>query len=475
MELQRSRYSRAALRGGYRERRRESCRKMEDEGVRRMPDRIILHVDCNCFYASVEMLYHPELAGKPLAVGGDPQQRHGIVLTANYIAKRRGVKTGMALWQARQCCPDIVFVPPRMYLYLRFSRMARAIYQEYSGQVESFGLDECWIDLTDSCALLGDHTRTLENGCRIAQEISARIRRELGITVSIGVSWNKIYAKLGSDYKKPDAITVFDRNNYKKLIYPLPVSDLLYVGRRTDKKLEKYGIRTIGELADADPSYLENWFGKIGLMLSVFARGEDRTPVNDLGIEAPVKSVGNSTTTPRDLVNDEDVRLVLYLLAESVSERLRKNQFEGQVVSIYVRDTDLCGYHQQKKLAAPTNISGEIAGAAFSIFQQLYRWEKPIRSIGVSVCDLKQEGQPRQLSLFLDEQHREQQMRADRMVSLIRSRYGYAAVQRGIMHEDRYLSSLNATAEDHMIHPHSYLEHGNRSGCETLLLTRKVR
>ncbi len=454
----------------YRERRRESCRKMEDEGVRRMPDRIILHVDCNCFYASVEMLYHPELAGS-----GDPQQRHGIVLTANYIAKRRGVKTGMALWQARQCCPDIVFVPPRMYLYLRFSRMARAIYQEYSGQVESFGLDECWIDLTDSCALLGNHTRTLENGCRIAQEISARIRRELGITVSIGVSWNKIYAKLGSDYKKPDAITVFDRDNYKKLIYPLPVSDLLYVGRRTDKKLEKYGIRTIGELADADPSYLENWFGKIGLMLSVFARGEDRTPVNDLGIEAPVKSVGNSTTTPRDLVNDEDVRLVLYLLAESVSERLRKNQFEGQVVSIYVRDADLCGYHQQKKLAAPTNISGEIAGAAFSIFQQLYRWEKPIRSIGVSVCDLKQEGQPRQLSLFLDEQHREQQMRADRMVSLIRSRYGYAAVQRGIMHEDRYLSSLNATAEDHMIHPHSYLEHGNRSGCETLLLTRKVR
>ena len=459
----------------YRERRRESCRKMEDEGVRRMPDRIILHVDCNCFYASVEMLYHPELAGKPLAVGGDPQQRHGIVLTANYIAKRRGVKTGMALWQARQCCPDIVFVPPRMYLYLRFSRMARAIYQEYSGQVESFGLDECWIDLTDSCALLGNHTRTLENGCRIAQEISARIRRELGITVSIGVSWNKIYAKLGSDYKKPDAITVFDRDNYKKLIYPLPVSDLLYVGRRTDKKLEKYGIRTIGELADADPSYLENWFGKIGLMLSVFARGEVRTPVNDLGIEAPVKSVGNSTTTPRDLVNDEDVRLVLYLLAESVSERLRKNQFEGQVVSIYVRDADLCGYHQQKKLAAPTNISGEIAEAAFSIFQQLYRWEKPIRSIGVSVCDLKQEGQPRQLSLFLDEQHREQQMRADRMVSLIRSRYGYAAVQRGIMHEDRYLSSLNATAEDHMIHPHSYLEHGNRSGCETLLLTRKVR
>ena len=204
-------------------------------------------------------------------------------------------------------------------------------------------------------------------------------------------------------------------------------------------------------------------------MLLVFARGEDRTPVNDPGVEAPVKSVGNSTTTLRDLVNDEDVRLVLYLLAESVSERLRKNRFEGQVISIYVRDTDLLGYHQQKRMTAPTNISGEIEEAAFAIFQRLYRWEKPIRSIGISVGDLKPEGQPRQLSLFLNEQCRERQMRADRMVTMIRSRYGYAAVQRGIMHEDRYLSSLNATADDHMIHPHSYLEHGNRSGCETAL------
>ena len=327
-----------------------------------MSDRIILHVDCNCFYASVEMLYHPELAGKPLAVGGDPEQRHGIVLTANYIAKRRGVKTGMALWEARQTCPDVIFVPPRMYLYLRFSRMARAIYQEYSDKVESFGLDECWIDLSDSCRVLGDHTRTIENGYRIAQEISGRVRKELGITVSIGVSWNKIYAKLGSDYKKPDAITVFDRDNYRKLIDPLPVSDLLYVGRRTDKKLEKYGIRTIGELAEADPRYLQNWFGKIGLMLSVFARGEDQTPVNDLGVEAPIKSVGNSTTTPRDLVDDEDVRLVLYLLAESVSERLRENHFEGQVISVYVRNTDLWGFHQQKK-----NLRGDRGDGVFHL------------------------------------------------------------------------------------------------------------
>lgn len=435
-----------------------------------MSERIILHVDCNCFYASVEMLYHPEYNEKPLAVGGDPEERHGIVLTANYIAKRQGVKTGMALWQARQCCPDLIFVPPRMYLYIRFSRMARSIYQEYSDKVESFGLDECWIDITDTCAILGDRTRTIENGYRIAQEISGRIRKELGITVSIGVSWNKIYAKLGSDYKKPDAITVFDHDNAKQLIYPLPVSDLLYVGRRTDKKLEKYGIRTIGQLAEADPYYLQSWFGKVGLMLSVFARGQDQTPVNDVGIEAPIKSIGNSTTTPRDLAGNEDVRLVLYLLSESVSERLRENHFEGQAISVYVRNTDLWEFHQQKKISAPTNISGEIEKAAFDIFQRLYRWEKPIRSIGVSVGDLRLENQLRQLNLFVNEQSRERQMRADRMVTLIRGRYGYAAIQRGIMHEDRYLSSLNATAEDHMIHPHSYFENGNRTGYESVLL-----
>ena len=395
---------------------------IETEGRKRMADRIILHVDCNCFYAAAEMLYHPEFAGKPLAVGGDAEKRYGIVLTANYIAKRRGVKTGMALWQARQCCPDLIFVPPRMYLYLRFSRMARAIYRDYSDKVESFGLDECWIDLTDCCAILGDRTKTIENGYRIAEEISGRVRRELG--------------------------------------------------RKTAKKLADCGIHTIGELAAADPSYLQRIFGKVGLMLSVFARGEDQTPVNDLGVAAPIKSVGNSTTTPRDLVNNEDVRLVLYLLAESISERLRRNGFEGQLISVYVRDTALVGVHRQKKRYAATNISAEIAAEAFSVFRELYRWEKPIRSIGISVGDLQAENRPRQLSLFVNERQRERQMLADRMVGAIRSRYGYFAVQRGIMYEDKYLSSLNASAEDHMIHPHSYLEHGNRSGCESALIAK---
>lgn len=228
--------------------------------------RTILHSDMNCFYASVEMLHHPELAGKPMAVGGDPEARHGIVLTANYIAKRAGVKTGMALWQARQVCPEIIFVPPRMDLYLRFSRMAQEIYSEYTDQREPFGIDESWLDVTASTSIKGD-------GMKIAKEISSRIKYELGVTVSIGVSWNKIFAKLGSDYKKPDAITEFSKDNYKDIAWKLPVGDLLMVGRSTERTMKKLGICTIGDLAGAEPSILETYLGKMGLVLHTFANG----------------------------------------------------------------------------------------------------------------------------------------------------------------------------------------------------------
>ena len=290
-------------------------------------DRTILHSDANCFYASVEMLYHPEYAGKPLAVGGDPEARHGIVLTANYVAKRKGVKTGMALWQAKQVCPDLIFVPPRMDLYLKFSSMLREIYSEYTNQVEPYGCDEAWLDVTDSSLLKGD-------GRKIAEEINRSVKKELGITVSIGISWNKIFAKLGSDYKKPDGITEFNRTNYRELIWKLPVSDLLYVGRSTNRTLQKYGIRTIGELARTDPSFLERQLGKMGLVIFSFANGWDDSPVAAESYHAPIKSIGNSTTTPRNLECDQDVQIILMALAESVAARLRKHGFRCNVVSI---------------------------------------------------------------------------------------------------------------------------------------------
>ena len=260
-------------------------------------ERVILHSDANCFYASVEMLYHPEYAGKPLAVGGDPEARHGIVLTANYIAKRSGVKTGMALWQAKQVCPDLIFVPPRMDLYLKFSFMLREIYSEYTNQIETYGCDEAWLDVTGSSSLKG-------NGRMIAEEISRRVKKELGITVSIGISWNKIFAKLGSDYKKPDAITQFHKENYQSIVWNLPAANLLYVGRSTRTMLNRYGIKTIGKIATSDPDFPERLFGKMGLVLYSFANGWDDSPVEPEGYAAPIKSIGNSTTTPRDLATN---------------------------------------------------------------------------------------------------------------------------------------------------------------------------
>ena len=419
-------------------------------------DRVILHSDMNNCYASIELLHHPELRGRPLAVGGDPEARHGIVLAKDQIAKKAGVKTGMALWQARQVCPEIQFVPPRMDLYLRFSRLAHEIYGEYTDKQEAFGVDESWLDVTDCCSLKGD-------GMTIASEISRRIKFELGITVSIGVSWNKIFAKLGSDYKKPDAITEINRGNYRQIVWPLPAEDLLFVGPATKRKLYDYGIRTIGQLAEADPGILYRGFGKMAYILHVFANGEDQTPVGREDTSAPIKSIGNSTTTPRDLVNESDVAIIVYLLAESVAARLRENHFKGDVVEISVRDKDLCSFTRQHKILMPTNITSEIAAAAMKLFRENYKWEKPIRSMGVRVSDLVLDDCPVQLDLFISQEQREKQHRVDVAVDTIRRRFGFYAIQRGLMYTDRKLAALNAR-EDNIVHPHGYMERGNRTG-----------
>lgn len=413
-------------------------------------ERTILHSDMNCFYASVEMLHHPELAGKPLAVGGDPEARHGIVLTANYVAKKSGVKTGMALWQAKQVCPEIIFVPPRMDLYLRFSRMAQEIYSEYTDLREPFGIDESWLDVSASTSIKGD-------GMKIANEISKRIKHELGVTVSIGVSWNKIFAKLGSDYKKPDAITEFSRENYKSLAWNLPAGDLIYVGRSTNKKLQTLGIKTIGELANTEPAILESCLGKMGLVLHTFANGWDETPVCVEGYQAPIKSIGNSTTTPRDLVNDLDVKIILMALSESVASRLRENGFQCKVVEISIRDNELYHFSRQCKLKRPTNITDEIVQAAYRLFKDNYRWEHPIRSLGVRGCDLVSDDMPYQLDLFMSEQKREKLEKMDQVVDEIRARFGYQSIQRAFVYQDRLLAQLNA--REHTVYPQGYF-HG---------------
>jgi len=426
-------------------------------------NRTILHSDCNCFYASVELLHHPELRGKPVAVGGDPEARHGIVLTADYTAKRYGVKTGMALWQAKQVCPDITFLPPRMDLYLRFSRMAQEIYADYTDKREPYGIDESWLDVTDSATLKGD-------GFHIAQEISSRMKKELGITVSVGVSFNKIFAKLGSDYKKPDAITTMYEDEFQRKAWCLPVSDLLYVGNATNKKLYSMGIRTIGDLAKSDETLLVRKLGKMGSILWAFANGYDESPVKLENTSAPVKSVGNSTTTPRDMETDEDVKIVLYILAESVAARLRENGFRCRTVEISVRDKELFHFSKQVKLQNASNITKEIAEAGYRLYKDNYRlpaddkelkssrpefFQKPLRSIGIRGTDLVTDYFWEQLDMFMDPQAREKQMKMDETVDIIRKRFGFYSVQRGLMYRDRILSACDAKS-DHTVHPHGY-------------------
>lgn len=414
-----------------------------------MSNRVVLHSDINCCYAAIEHLHHPELAGKPVAVGGDPESRHGIVLTADYIAKKYGVKTGMALWQAKQVCPEITFLPPRMDLYLRFSRMAHEIYGEYTDLQEPYGIDESWLDVTNSCSIHGD-------GYKIANEISDRMKKELGITVSIGVSFDKIYAKLGSDYKKPDAITTMYRDEIMEKAWKLPVSDLLYVGRSTNKKLNSYGIRTIGDLAKTDERYLRNWFGKMGSVLWAFANGYDESPVKKENTSAPIKSIGNSTTTPRDLETDEDVKIILYVLAESVAARLRENGFKCRVVEISVRDNELLSFTRQHKIDHATNITEEIAKEAYRIFKENYNWRRNIRSLGVRGADLVDDKvYYEQLDIFSNEDYRDKLQKVDAAVDDIRRRFGFYSIQRGLMYRDKMLSSLNAK-EEHTVHPHGY-------------------
>lgn len=413
-----------------------------------MGDRVVLHSDCNCFYASVELLHHPELRGRPVAVGGDPESRHGIILTADYTAKKYGVKTGMALWQARNVCPEIVFLPPRMDLYLRFSRMAQEIYADYTDLREPFGCDESWLDVTASATLKGD-------GMLIAKEISNRMKSELGITVSIGVSYNKIFAKLGSDYKKPDAITTMYRSEYQDKVWKLPVSDLLYVGKSTNKKLALLGVKTIGDLANMDEKILTSYLGKMGSVLWSFANGYDSSPVKKEDTHAAVKSVGNSTTTPRDLETDEDVKIILYVLSESVAARLRENGFRCGTVEISIRDNELFSFTRQCKLDNVTNITEEIAKAAYQLFKSNYDWRKPIRSIGVRGTDLVNDNYWEQIDLFMDVHLREKQMRMDEAVDDIRRRFGFYSIQRGLMYQDKILSAVNAK-EDHTVHPVAY-------------------
>ena len=402
-------------------------------------ERIIAHSDCNCFYASVEMLRNPRLRDIPFAVCGSVEDRHGIVLTANYPAKNRGVKVGMAIWQAKELIPGLYTTSPHMGDYKQFSDFTRGVYAKYTDRIEPFGLDECWLDLSGCVP-------TFSEGTAVVNDIRERIKRELGITVSIGLSDNKVFAKLGSDMKKPDATTVIPRGEYREIVWPLPVGELLYVGRATQVKLFARNVKTIGALAKTDPYLLKSWFGKNGLVLHAFANGEDLAPVALSGSEPPVKSVGNSHTAPRDLITDEDVRIVIYALAESVGMRLMEQGFLAQTIEFSYIDSNMekRGVHQCKA-QIPTCISGDIADHAFRLFRTHYgHWPKPLRGIGVRGSNLIDINTPRQLTMFESADKSQKKEDLERAVNELRSRYGNKIIQRAVMYTMPDLSRVDA-------------------------------
>lgn len=382
---------------------------------------VILHSDLNCFYASVEMNETPELRGKMVAVCGSTENRHGIVLTASYPAKRHGVKTGMANWQARQACPGLIMVPPHYDLYLKYSRIVRRIYKRYSETIEPFGMDENWIELPFTHDVDGI-------GYKTAEEIRHAVENEIGLTVSVGVSFSKIFAKLGSDMKKPNAVTVISKDTYKEKVWPLPVSDLLYVGPATTKKLALLGCHTIGELASADPYLIQQKLGKNGLMLYTFANGTDGARVMPSNYVVPVKSVGHGVTCVRDLETNYEVWLVLLALAQDVGHRLRVHEIQAKAVQVTVRDNELGWRQWQMPLAYPSQSPYEIACAGYELFRMQYHWEKPIRALTIRGINPENASAPVQLDMFNDYIPRAKQKALDDAIDEIRNRYGTQAV-----------------------------------------------
>ncbi len=413
-----------------------------------MPDfsRCILHSDLNNFYASVEMLRHPELKEVPLAVCGSFEDRHGVVLAKNMLAKAAGITTGEPFFQAKKKCENLVSVPADFPSYVRVSEAVRAIYARYTDFIEPFGIDECWLDVTGSRKLFG-------SGVEIANTIREAVKHEIGVTVSVGVSFNKIFAKLGSDMKKPDAVTEISEANYRQTAWKLPVSDLLYVGKATARKLSVLGVATIGDLAQKDEAVLVRELGKWGKLLHDYAAGEDNSPVALSGREREIKSVGNSLTCYRDLETEDDVHLLFLLLADSVAARLAESGLgRAGTVKISVTDRELNHFGKQGKLPHPTRNAKEIADCAMELFRALYTWGYPVRALGVAVSDFSER---EQLTFFGDAQEEEKGERLDAAVQKMREKYGNRVLQRATILGDKRLAEMDIKGA-HIIHPEGH-------------------
>ena len=387
-------------------------------------DRVILHSDCNSFYASVEELYDPALRRVPMAVAGDPELRHGIILAKNQWAKIYGIQTGEAVWKAKQKCGQLVIVPPHYDWYMQLSKLCRSIYSDYTDRIEPMGMDECFLDLTGCQRYLG------MSGFEAAEEIRRRIREELGITVSIGVSFNKVFAKLGSDLKKPDATTLITTDNFKKMLWGLPADSILGVGRANGKKLASIGVTTLGQLAAVPEELMEAKFGKIGLWLWAAANGLERGEVEYGDVSIPIKSVGHSSNAMRDLHNDAEVWSFMLWLAQELSYRMRRDGKKAYGIMVSVRETDMNWYSYQKKFELPTSNDAELAREAYEVFREKHIWRNPLRSVGIHGIYLDERDAPEQLTLFCDGERREKLNRLDDTIDRINNAYGDGTITR---------------------------------------------
>ena len=391
-------------------------------------DRVILHCDLNSFYASVELLSRPELRELPVAVCGDPASRKGIILAKNEPAKACGVKTAETIWQARRKCPDLVLLPPHHDLYREFSHLVNAIYGQYTDLVEPFGIDESWLDVTHTLHLFGGDAKAL------ADHLRQRMRREMGLTLSVGVSFNKVFAKLGSDYKKPDATTVISRDNWKSLVWPLPVGALLYVGGAARKILAQFGVKTIGQLAACRRDALETLMGKMGGQLHDYANGLDTDPVRSRYEEEMVKSVGNGTTFPKNLTTAEQVRGGIAVLADSVASRLRHSDLYAGGLQVTVRDPQFHDRSRQMQLSAPTHLIRELTAAAMDLTHQLWKPPAPVRALTVTAIHLvRSEDAYEQVDLFTAgaAPKKERQEKLEAAMDRLRGKYGSDVISYG--------------------------------------------
>ena len=398
-----------------------------------MQERAILHIDMNNFYASVECMLNPDLKPYPVAVCGNQEERHGIVLAKNYAAKAYGVSTGEAIWQAKQKCPGLVTVPPHYEQYMRFSKLAREIYERYTDLVEPFGMDEVWADVTGSRLAMG-------TPIEIAEKIRKTVKFELGLTVSIGVSFNKIFAKLGSDMKKPDAITVIGKDTFKEQIWGLPASDLLGVGRATARSLSAIGITTIGQMAELPCDILRRRLGKRGIDLWRFANGLDTSPVTVRDIEAPDKSVGHGMTAVQDLENNADVWKFLLELCQDIGHRLYTFNKRATGIAIAVRDNELFTRQWQRGLSMPTQSPSVIAKEAFALFTRSYDWRRPIRSLTVRAIDLASHDMPFQLDMFSDPVKVAKAESLDKAIEGLRHRFGNKIIRNACLLDNTKMS-----------------------------------